>query len=151
MKHSFKPIFLVFFLSVSFISYAQNSSLDKVKLQIEALTLKEQNAFKAGDCETVMSLMADNIVFYANGRNVPSKDMINAFCQRIPRPFKETAVSNLEIHVLNENAGFVVRTLEFDKDDHIKVKEVVTKIWSNTIDGWKMVHLQSTVKEVPKD
>lgn len=95
--------------------------------------------------------MDENITFYANGRHAPSKEMISMLCQKIPRPFNELGSENLEVYPLTANSGYVVRKLEYDKNDRIKVKEVVTKIWKKSNDQWKIVHLHSTVKEVPID
>ena len=129
---------------------AQEALLEQVKAEIQAVTEKEEQAFKVGDCETLMSLMADNITFYANGRPSPPRNRIRDFCENIPRPFADLASANLTVNPLSAHAGYVVRTRAFDKNEQIRVHEIVTKIW-NRIDGeWKMVHLHSTVQENPK-
>ena len=130
--------------------HGQDNSLEMVKKEVKEVTLKEQEAFKNGDCDTVMSLMADNITFHANGRPSPPKNVIERFCQTIPRPFAQMSKGNLTVHPLNQDAAYVIRTLEYEKNEEVKISETVTKIW-NRIDGkWKMVHLQSTIKEIPK-
>jgi ketosteroid isomerase-like protein len=129
---------------------AQDISLEQVKLEVEEVTLKEQGAFKDGDCETVLNLMHDDITFYANGRSAPSKNVIKKFCEDIPRPFKGLSTGNLTVYPLTSNSAYVVRTLEFEKNEKILVREIVTKIWNRFNGEWKMVHLHSTVKEIPK-
>ncbi len=128
----------------------QDNSLEMVKQEVKEVTLKEQEAFKNGDCDTVMSLMADNITFHANGRPAVPKSVVERFCYNIPRPFQKASKQNLSVYPLNKDVAYVVRTLEYDKNEEVKISETVTKIW-NRIDGkWMMVHLQSTIIEVPK-
>ena len=70
-------------------------------------------------------------------------------CQKMPRPFGKPALSDTKIYVLTKDSGYVVRMMELAKDDGIIYrKEVITKIWKRTKDGWKMTHLHSTVKDV---
>lgn len=141
--------FLFLLLGYSTIIQAQDNALEWVKKEVKEITIKEQDAFKNGDCDIVMSLMDENITFHANGRSSPPKSVIERFCQNIPRPFGELNKESLTVHPLNKDAAYVIRTLEYDKNEEVKVMETVTKIW-NRIDGkWKMVHLHSTVKEVP--
>lgn len=129
--------------------HAQNTNLDTVKLEIEEAAIKEQNAFKSGDCKQVMDLMEPEITFLANGRKAPSKQMVEKFCNSIPRPFKKTIIDRLDISPLTIDTGYVVRTLEYPNDDTTKMKEYVTKIWRKTNGVWKISHLHSTVKKVP--
>ncbi|OMP32292.1 nuclear transport factor 2 family protein [Mangrovimonas sp. DI 80] len=136
-------------LCSAFAVQAQND-LDVVKREIESLSLIEQQAFKEGDCETVMSLMDADITFYANGNPSPPKSMIATFCEKIPRPFPEPSSESLTVYPLTTDSAYVVRILAYDKNEQVKIKEVVTKIWKKLNGKWKIVHLQSTVKEFPK-
>ncbi len=149
MSGTQSTVILLFAVLSLHLSHAQLNDLEIIRAEIKEIALTEQEAFKNGDCNTVVSLMADDISFFANGRAVPSKAIVEKFCNSIPRPFQELTYENLDIVALNPNTGYVVRILEFDKDEQTKIKEIVTKIWNKTESGWKMVHLHSTVKEIP--
>ncbi|NMM47814.1 nuclear transport factor 2 family protein [Marinigracilibium pacificum] len=142
--------FLIFiiFLGFNMTGIAQDFSLDQVKSEIEEISSKEQEAFKNGDCETVMELMSDNITFYANGTPSPPKAMIEKFCNNIPRPFPELNDGDLKIYPLSSNSAYSVKTLEYHKDENTRIRKIVTKIWNRIEGNWKMAHLQSTVKEI---
>jgi len=142
---------LVFLIAFSGLICAQDNSLELVKLEVKKATLKEQQALKNGDCETLLSMMDDKITFYANGRPAAPKNMIGVFCKNLPRPFSELTSDSLDVYALTQNSAYVVRKIEYNKNDKTKIKEVVTKIWRKSGDGWKMIHLQSTVKEVSNE
>ena len=129
--------------------FSQNFEANKVKLEIQEAALSEQNAFKNGDCEIVLNHMAEDITFLANGKKVPSKKVVGKFCNSIPRPFKTALIDKLDIYPLTETTAYVIRTLEYLKDEKTKMSEYVTKIWKKTDGEWKITHLHSTVKEVP--
>ena len=141
-------VLILTFVCLSNLGFAQKFDSESVKKGIEEASLLEQNAFKTGDCEQVLALMADDITFLANGRRVPSKQVIGKFCNSIPRPFKTPTVYKLDIYPLTETTGYTIRTLEYPKTESIKMSEFVTKIWEKTDGEWKMTHLHSTVKEV---
>ena len=150
MKNLTNLLLVFFTFAFNGILLGQDNSLEAVKKEVKEMTLIEQEAFKNGDCDTVMSLMADNITFHANGRPSPPKSVIERFCHNIPRPFEKASKQNLSVYPLNKDAAYVIRTMEYDKNEEVKISETVTKIW-NRIDGkWRMVHLQSTIKEIPK-
>lgn len=121
-------VFYVFFLSAN--GFAQEDNLESVKTEIQQMNEKEQDAF-------------------INGRKAPNKGFIMNMCQKMPRPFSTPALSDTKIYVLTKDSGYVVRMMELAKDDGIIYrKEVITKIWKRTKNGWKMTHLHSTVKDV---
>lgn len=128
--------------------YAQTIDFDLVKYEVNQAVTKEQNAFKKGDCDTVLSLMDDNITFLANGRRAPSKEMIGRFCNAANRPFKTPLFDTIDIYPLRNDTAYTIRKLEFLKDETTKVEEFVTKIWKKTDGNWKIVHLHATVKEL---
>lgn len=125
-----------------------------VLAEIEEQHRQEQNAFIEGDCEKVVSFYSDEATIYANGRRIDSLQAFRKFCSMIPRPFRdEGEPSNISdsFHVLSENAAHFVRTINFQpsNDDPRSFRgEVVTKVWSRTNDGWKIVHLHSSVHPV---
>ena len=127
---------------------AQKENLESVKAKIMELSEMEIDAFKKGDCETMANLLDDNISFYANGRKAPNKEMILGFCNRIPRPFEKPSYLTSEYIPISNNSAYVIRIMEFSKDGKVYKKEIVTKIWVKGIDGWKIVHLHSTIKEL---
>lgn len=127
---------------------AQDFDMATIKSEIKAAALKEQNAFKKGECDKVLGLMEDSITFLANGNRVPSKQIVGKFCNSIPRPFKEAFVDKLDVYPLTNKSGYVIRTLEFPNDEKTKMQEYVTKIWRKTDGEWKISHLHSTVKKV---
>ncbi|NHF60857.1 SnoaL-like domain-containing protein [Flavobacteriaceae bacterium TP-CH-4] len=128
---------------------AQTEDMEAVKTEIQATALREQQAFKSGDCTTVLNLMESDITFLANGRRVPSKGVVGKFCNSIPRPFKKPTMDTLQIYPLSSDTGYAIRTLEYPKDEKTKMKEFVTKIWRKTNGEWKISHLHSTVRELP--
>ena len=139
--------YIIFGLSTT--GFAQEENLESVRAEIQQMNDKEQDAFINGNCEELMTLMDENITFIINGRKAPSKGFILNMCQKMPRPFGKPALSNTKIYVLTKDSGYVVRMMELAKDDGtIYKKEVITKIWKKTKDGWKMTHLHSTVKDV---
>ena len=142
---------LSLFLTFAFsrLGKAQEINLEQVKSEIEAASAKEQQAFKEGNCDQVLDLMDDKVTFLANGRRVPSKEIIAKFCSSIPRPFKNPTVDTMEIYPLSDDSGYTVRTLEYPKDEKTKTLEYVTKIWRKTEGKWKISLLHSTVKETP--
>ena len=149
--NSFKTISVV----ISLIFYAslavtaQNLDITKIKSEIQEASLKEQKAFKEGNCDQVLQLMANEITYLANGRKVPSKEIIAKFCNSIPRPFKKADIDTLEIYPISNESGYTIRTLEYPNDEKTKMQEYVTKIWKKSDGEWKIIHLHSTVKEVP--
>jgi hypothetical protein len=142
-----KSILLIFIFTVFTVGHAQD--LESVKLEIKTAALKEQYAFKKGDCKQVLDLMEENITFLANGRKAPSKDIIAKFCKSIPRPFKKATIDKLEFFALTLTSGYSMRTLVYPKDENTNIEEFVTKIWNKTNGKWKISHLHSTVKEAP--
>jgi ketosteroid isomerase-like protein len=135
-------------LSTTITLNAQTIDLESVKAEITEAALKEQNAFKNGDCTTVLDMMEPNITFLANGNSVPSKKVIEKFCNSLARPFKEAIVDTLEIYPLTMESGYTIRRLEYANDAEAKMQEYVTKIWRKTDGQWRISHLHSTVKKV---
>ncbi|MCK7591243.1 nuclear transport factor 2 family protein [Subsaxibacter sp. CAU 1640] len=129
--------------------FSQALDIENIKSEIKVAALMEQEAFKKGDCEQVLSLMAADITFLANGNKVPSKEVVMKFCNAIPRPFKTPTSDTLEIYPLTETSGYTIRKLEYPKDDATNIREFVTKIWVKTDGEWKITHLHSTLKETP--
>ncbi len=140
--------FLYIIFSLSATGFAQEENLESVRAEIQQMNEKEQYAFINGNCEELMSLMDKNITFIINGRKAPSKGFFMNMCQKMPRPFDKPALSDTKIYVLTKDSGYVVKMIELAKDGTIYRKEVITKIWKKTKDGWKMTYLHSTVKDV---
>lgn len=145
MKHSTNWL-LIFFIAfgLGVTGCAQEDQSESVLAEIQQMNEKEQKAFINGDCEELLNLMDDNITFFINGNKAPSKDFIMNMCQKMPRPFNQNGEHDTKFYVLTEDSGFVVKTINFDKDEGNLKNEVVTKIWKKTKDGWKMTHLHST-------
>ena len=127
---------------------AQTIGLERVKSKIMDLTDIEINAFRTGDCQTMSDLIDENATFYLDGKKAPNKEMILGFCKRIPRPFEKPSKLETQYIPLSDNSAYVIRTMEFSKNDKVYKKEVVTKIWHKGDDGWKIKHLHSTIKEL---
>ncbi len=156
-------LFLLFLLSVSALpalSHAHSLTDEveaAVRAKVEEQHRQEQKAFIEGDCETVVSFYSDQATIYANGRRNDSLQAFRAFCSRIPRPFtregKPPEITN-NFYVLSENAAHFVRTIDFepaDEESPAFKREVVTKVWQKTNDGWKIVHFHSSVHSVSKE
>ncbi|WP_204345619.1 amidohydrolase family protein [Psychroserpens algicola] len=146
---NFKSIlsFLVLAFGIGMMGFSQN--MKAIKSEIKSAALIEQEAFKNGKCSKVMSMMHDSITFLANGRKVPSKSVIEKFCNTIPRPFKTPTIDKLDIYPLTHETGYSIKTLEYPFDEDSKMQEFVTKVWKKTEDKWNIIHLHSTVKKVP--
>ena len=147
-KFSKVTTFLILTFSLWINLQAQENAFESVRAELQHMTEMEQQAFITGDCEKVISLMDDNITFFANGRKAPSKMMIQNFCENIPRPFEKPSSNNSEYYALTENSGYVIRIIEFSNDEVVYKKEIVTKIWKKDESGWKIKHLHSTVKVI---
>jgi len=145
-KNKLLTCFLV--LSTAITLNAQTIDLESVKSEITEAALKEQDAFKNGDCAQVMDMMEPNVTFLANGNSVLSKKIIEKFCNSLPRPFKKAIVDTLEVYPLTMESGYTIRRLEYENDAETKMQEFVTKIWRKTNGHWKIRHLHSTVKKV---
>ncbi|MAM28450.1 MAG: hypothetical protein CMC13_05445 [Flavobacteriaceae bacterium] len=145
-----KPQYITILLLLTIVgsAFAQKSADLSIKTEIELAVAKEQNAFKNGDCDTVLSMMDDDITFLANGNKVPSKQVIGTFCNSMPRPFKTPLSDNIEVFPLTNTSAYTIRTLEFSKDDTTNIQELVTKIWKKTDGIWKITHLHSTAKKM---
>lgn len=126
--------------------FSQQSYENEVRQEIEEMNRQEQMAFKNGDCEMLVSLMSDDIQFYANGRKAPSKQVIQRFCENIQRPFNDPAEKKVTIHVLSPTSAYLINEMTIPKEDGSVQSEYVTKIWKKESTGWKMTHLHSTVR-----
>nr|WP_321245022.1 nuclear transport factor 2 family protein [uncultured Psychroserpens sp.] len=140
---------IILLLLISSYALCNGQTDSSVRSEIEAATLKEQKAFKDGKCSEVLESMDDDISFLANGKKIPSKTIIEKFCNSISRPFKTPTVDKLDIYPLSGNSGYTIKTLEYTTDDSTKTQEFVTKVWQKTNGKWKISHLHSTVKKVP--
>ena len=112
----------------------------------------EQQAFIKGDCEKVVSYFDDRVLMYANGRHIPSLEVLQGFCSRIPRPFEGNGEITDEVRALSADSAFTVRKIEFppeSKAAETRKREVITKIWKKTAAGWKILHFHSSINEVP--
>ena len=149
MKKKYQVFLCIAFVISSSGSFAQDLDIDSIKNEISQAVEAEQNAFKEGDCDKVLELMDDKITFLANGRIAPSKSVVSKFCLSVPRPFKNPTFDKVEIYPISETVGYVIRNLEYHKDESTKISELVTKIWKKSDGEWRITHLHSTVKEVP--
>ncbi len=126
---------------------------EAIRAEIEKLSRTEEEAFKEGDCETTVSFFEEGVSFYANGRKAPSKEFILNFCKRIPRPFPESGNITDNYYVLSPTSAYAVRQIDFKPESDsagTAMKEVITKVWSRTSAGWKIVHFHSSVTSVPR-
>lgn len=129
---------------------------DKLAIQaeIEEHHKREQTAFIEGDCDTVSSFYSEEATRYLNGKPITSQEEAKEFCSKIPRPFSAKGVRpkiSDNYYILSENAAHFVRTIDFEPaDDNSPTfkREVVTKVWSRTNDGWKIVHFHSSVHSI---
>lgn len=137
-------IFIVFLFGINL--QAQQENLEHITAEIKQLTHIEIEAFKTGDCDRAIAFMDNNITFYGNGRKAASKEKIKAFCFGLARPFEKPSSVNTTYFPLSENSAYVVRTMEFSKNDTVYKKEIVTKIWKKSNGEWKIIHLHSTIK-----
>ncbi len=115
--------------------------------ELRTVVQGEQKAFEEGDCDKVISLMSEDITFYANSRKM-SRAQVDKFCRSIPRPFgagKAPISDTLTPYRVGENLGYTVRDFRWEDKNNRVIHEIVTKIWRKSDTGWSMVHFQSTV------
>lgn len=124
---------------------AQQGDLDDARAELAEVNRIEQEAFVDGSCGVLLELLAEDVTFFMNGRKVP-KAGVGAFCERIPRPFPRTGEDKTSIRMIAPNAGYVLKTMTFPGTPRV---EVVTKIWEKGPAGWRMLHFQSTVMDLP--
>lgn len=124
-------------------AFATQPDFGTARLELTEMNRLEQEAFVEGNCEDLLDMLADDISFYANGREM-TKEAAGTFCRRIPRPFPGTGEVRVRIQPVSRDAGYVVKTMTFPGTSRI---EVVTKFWRKGAEGWKMEHFQSTVTE----
>lgn len=139
---------ILFFIAIWFGTnlQAQEDNLEIISEEIEQITNIEIEAFKSGDCDKAISFMDENITFYGDGRKAPSKEMIKAFCFRLTRPFEKPSSIDTKYYPLSRNSAYVIRIMEFTKNEKVYKKEIVTKVWKKSDVGWKIMHLHSTIK-----
>ncbi len=153
-------LFLTLLSSIPALGQTQtltNEVKDAVRAEIEEQHKQEQKAFIEGECDTVVSFYSDEATRYLNGRPVTSREESREFCNKIPRPFSPKSARpkiSDSYYVLSENVAYVVRTIDFepaeDKSPAFK-REVVTKVWSRTNYGWKIVHFHSSVHSISEE
>ena len=146
---------LVVFNTLNLLSQELDSKqVQSIKAVIAYMHQQEQEAFKEGDCDKVLSFFDQNVQFYAVGRKAPSWEFIGKFCQQIPRPFPEAGEIKDEIYVTSPTTAYLVRTVDLSPENpgskEFK-KEVITKIWKETPNGWKIVHFHSSVNTIKID
>lgn len=144
---------IIFFIAMWFGTnlQAQEDNFNLVVEEIKRITQAEIDAFRLGDCDTAVDFMDENITFYGNGRKVPSKEIIKKFCFSLTRPFEKPSSIDTQYYPLTENSAYVVRMMEFAKDDKVYKKEVVTKVWKKGHGGWKIMHLHSTIQAIAEN
>ncbi|MBW2938063.1 hypothetical protein KXJ69_08090 [Aureisphaera sp. CAU 1614] len=133
--------------SISCLS-AQENNLKDVESEIIEVSEKEINAFKNGDCETLDGFIDENATLYLNGRKAPNKNILIGFCNQIERPFEKPSFVGMEYLPISDSSAYVIRTMEFSKNEKVYKKEIVTKIWFKGSSGWKIVHLHSTITKL---
>ncbi|MDZ7715501.1 MAG: hypothetical protein U5J95_04745 [Balneolaceae bacterium] len=143
MNKTFLVLCSLIFLSSSSI-YAQELSkkeVSHIQAKIKKLDAMEQEAFKQGDCEKVISYFDKNITFYANGRKAPSLEFILNFCKQIPRPFGQTGMISDSIHVLSEKVAYTIRQIEFEPEKGADNKETFQNTGTKTKKDRRSTHL----------
>ena len=144
-----KIVTIPFFMSITaIIGCAQVTDLEKIKAEIEEVSLQEIEAFKIGDCDSVSSFMDDKATFYMNGKQIPHKSVLIGFCKKIPRPFEKPSSVSMNYFPIDLNTAYVVRVMEFSKESKVYKKEVVTKIWVKKDEKWRITHIHSTITEI---
>ncbi|MTI20748.1 hypothetical protein E1176_06925 [Fulvivirga sp. RKSG066] len=141
-------IVFLYLLLISSTAIAQNftqKEKEKIKQEIEQLSAAEQNAFEIGECEKVADFFDEDVVFYAAGRKAPSVQFIQNFCSRIPRPFEKAGEITEDIYVMSPSVVHTIKVIELAEK---KQREVVTKIWHKTTDGWKIIHFHSSINQL---
>jgi len=113
-----------------------------------------RQAMREGDCEKLVTFFDDRFSFYVNGREFPSLDAIVEGCRQIPRPFPPDEIIIDEFYLLSEKAVYNLIVLEFEprrEEFGDLAREVITRIWNKTDQGWRIVHMHVSINEVPDE
>ncbi|MGK7391060.1 MAG: nuclear transport factor 2 family protein [Candidatus Cyclobacteriaceae bacterium M2_1C_046] len=143
--------FLLFSSTTILFAQLPESRINEIRSEVAMVHAKEQKAFKKGDCDVVVTFFDPKVTFYANGRHIPSLEALRNLCTRITRPFETNERINTNINVLSETSAYSVRVIEFppQEEGENRKREVVTKVWYKGEEGWKIVHFQSSISEIP--
>lgn len=128
-----------------------DNTQESVRVEIENQHRQEQKAFADGECGKVVSFFDEKATIYANGRRISSLEVLKDFCNRVPRPFEGGGKIDDEIYVLSESAAHHIRVIDLEPEGEEGLtfkKEVITKVWSKTPAGWKIVHFHSSINTV---
>ena len=137
-------LLLILVSAIAISGFAGEADLEATHRELTEMNRLEQEAFAAGRCEELLDLLAEDISFYANGRPM-TKEAVGAFCERIPRPLPGSGEQETRVRAVSPDAGYVIKTMTFPGTSRV---EVVTKIWSRGVDGWKLEHFHSTVTDL---
>ncbi len=118
-----------------------DGGFEATREELAAVNEGEQRAFLEGECDALVEMLAEEVTFFINGRQMTRED-VGTFCRHIPRPFSRDGEVDTTIEAVGEDAGYVIKVTTFPGTPKVKV---VTKVWQRGEDGWKMVHFQSTV------
>ena len=127
---------------------------DAILAEIMELDEIRRQAMREGDCEKLVTFFDDQFSFYVNGREFPSLDAIVEGCRQIPRPFPPEESITDEFYLLSEKAVYNLIVLEFEplrEGFGDLAREVITRIWNKTDQGWRIVHMHVSINEVPDE
>lgn len=146
-------LLLVLFISICTLQ-AQSLTIEvreNVQTEIDSLHKQEQKAFIEGDCRKVISFYDKNATIHTSEGHMPSLEKVQNFCEQIPRPFTGRGEIDDKIFVLSENSGYFLRIIDIKPDNEKTsafTREVITKVWGNTPEGWKILHFHSSIHTV---
>ncbi len=127
---------------------------EAILAEIMALDDVRRQAMREGDCEKLVTFFDEQFSFYVNGRKFPSLDAIVEGCRQIPRPFPPEEIITDEFYLLSEKAVYNLIVLEFEprrEEFGDLAREVITRIWNLTEQGWRIVHMHVSINEIPDE
>ena len=107
----------------------------------------EQQAFEDGECDKLLTILDEDVTFYANGQRW-SHAQVGKFCRNIKRPFgagRAPIEDTVTPYLVTPEHGYTVRNFLWEDAQDNKMREVVTKVWRKQDGEWNILHFQSTV------
>ena len=128
-----------------------------VEASVRSALLAEQAAFAAGDCPVAMDYLADWRPLFVVGGQTMNRPQVVQMCSRMvgPRPGPPRELVSHVINVLSESSAISVThyRIQRPQDDGTRAEgaQMVTKVWVQTDQEWKIVHLHESIGRPPRN
>lgn len=150
MKTLLKTLFILAAVTIPFTGIsAQELPIEieeTIRTEIISANKAERDAFMQGDCEKVGSFFEPDASFEVNGIKSESVNFILDICEEIPRPFEAREFKNVDIFVYSETSAHQIEYSQSEATESSEFQgDLALRVWSKKPEGWKIIHLYSTV------